>query len=82
MPMGSISVAGWLAQVAFVVLIVVGLWSGDLRRVTAGAFLAIGLAAWILLARFEDGSRFVTPILAILDIALVFAIFKRDIRIG
>jgi hypothetical protein len=82
MPMGSISVAAWLAEVAFVALLVVGVWSGELRRTAAGVFVAIGLAARFLLPRFEDGVWFVTPSLAVLDIALVLAIFKRDIRIG
>jgi hypothetical protein len=82
MPMGSISVAAWLARIAFPVLLAIGVWSGDLGRRTAGVFLALGLAAWIGLPRFEDGAGFVTPSLAILDVALVLAIFKRDIRIG
>jgi hypothetical protein len=80
--MGSISVAGWVSEVAFVALHVVGVWSGELRRTAAGVFLAIGLAAWFVLPRFENGVWFVTPSLAILDVALVLAIFKRDIRIG
>lgn len=80
--MGSISVASWFAQVAFVALIVIGLWSGELRRTAATIFLALGISAWIVLPRFEDGVWFVTPVLAVLDIALVLVIFKRDIRIG
>jgi hypothetical protein len=80
--MASISVAGWLARIGFVVLLAVGVWSGELGRRTTGVFLAIGLAAWILLPRFETGARILTPTLAILDIALVLAIFKRDVRIS
>ena len=82
MPMGSISVAAWFARVAFVALLAIGLWSGELRRGAAIAFVAMGLAVWVLLPRLEDGALFVTPVLAVLDIALVLAIFKRDIRIG
>lgn len=82
MPMGSISVAAWFARVAFVALLAIGLWSGELHRGAALAFAAIGLAAWVLLPQFDNGAPFVTPVLAALDIALVLAVFKRDIRIG
>jgi hypothetical protein len=82
MPMGSIAVAGWLARVGFVALIAVGIWSGELRRTAAIIFVAAGLAAWIGLPRIENGALFVTPVLAVLDIALVLLIFKGDVRIG
>jgi hypothetical protein len=80
--MGSISVAAWIAPIAFVALLAAGVWSGELRPRGAAVFVAIALVAWVGLPRLEDGGWFVTPVLAILDVALVFAIFKGDVRIN
>jgi hypothetical protein len=79
--MGSIAVAAWIAKIAFVVLLAVGAWSGRLRRLTAAIFLALGFAVWLGLPRLPNGVNFVAPALAILDIALVFAVFRRNIRL-
>jgi len=78
---GSISVAAWIARVGFLTLITIGIWSGDLRRRGATIFIVLGLAVWLGLPELPSGADFVTSGLAILDIALVFAIFKGDVRI-
>ena len=45
-------------------------------------FVLLGLVAWIGLPRMvPNGALFVTSALALLDIALVFAVFKGDVRI-
>jgi hypothetical protein len=80
--MGSIAVAAWIAKGAFLVLLAVGVWSGDLRRTGTAVFLALGLSIWLALPYVPNGVNFVTPALAILDIGLVFAVFKKDVRIG
>jgi hypothetical protein len=79
---GSIGVAAWIAKVAFVTLLAVGAWSGELRRAGVSVFLALGLLTYIGLPYIPNGDNFVTPVLAIIDIALVFAVFKKDVRIG
>jgi hypothetical protein len=80
--LGSIGVAAWIAKLAFVVLLSLGVWFGELRRVGTMVFLALGLSIYLGLPYFQNGDNFVTPALAILDIALVFAVFKGDVRIG
>jgi hypothetical protein len=76
--MGSITIAGWIAHFAFWVLLVYGWIFDELHR--GGIALLIGL--WLL-------GRFGLPILgadglfltwvAVIDIAMVFIIFKGDI---
>ena len=81
-PMGSIGVAAWIAKLAFLALLAWGWISRDLGRGGGTVFLVLGAAAWLGLPRISNGENFVTPALALIDIALVFAIFKGDLRIG
>jgi len=78
--MGSIGVAAWIARGAFLALLGIGLSSGSLGRRAASVFIVLGLAVWLGLPAIPNGAAFVTSGLAILDIALVLAVFKRDIR--
>lgn len=76
--MGSIAIAGWIALSAFWVLLVYG-WAFD--EIHAGGItLFVGL--WFL-ARFGlpviDAAGLFITFVAILDIALVFIIFKGDV---
>ena len=80
--MGSIGAAAIVAKVAFVALIVTGLVRQEIGARTAAMFIALGAAAWFGLPTVAGGERLVTPTLAIVDIALVFAVFKRDVRLG
>ena len=79
--MGSISIAAWIAKLAFVGLLIIGWTSGELRAKGTVVFLALGAAAWIGLPYLPRGSDFVTPALAIIDMALVFVVYKGDVRI-
>jgi hypothetical protein len=76
---GSAGVAGWIAQIAFVVLVIVG-WDdlGVKGRVT---FVALWVAGWQGLPYVAYGELFFTPFVAILDIALVFVVFKGDVTL-
>lgn len=78
--MGSLTVAAWIARVAFLTLLAIGIWSGDLRRRGATIFIVLGLAVWLGIPEVPNGDGFVTSGLAILDIALAFAVFKGDVR--
>jgi hypothetical protein len=80
--MGSIGAAAWIAKLAFLALLAWGWISRDLGRVGAAVFLVLAAAVWLGLPRISNGENFVTPALALIDIALVFAIFKGDLRIG
>ncbi len=59
---GSQAVGGWVAQIAFWILIPYGVVSQAIGRLTAAGFL-------------------VTPYVALLDIALVFLVFKGDVKL-
>ena len=79
--MGSAGIAAWIARLAFVGLLLVGWTRGELRAKSAAVFLALGVAAWIGLPYLPRGADFVTPALAVIDIALVFVVYKGDVRI-
>jgi len=79
--MGSIGVAAWIAKLAFVGLLITGRMNGALGVRGLVVFLVLGAVAWFGLSSFEWGRDYVTSVLAVIDIALVFTIFKGDVRI-
>jgi hypothetical protein len=76
--MGSIAVAGWIAYVAFWLLLVYGWAVDELHTPTIAIFLILWIAARFGLPYLDAGAFFITAV-AVLDIALVFLIFKGDI---
>jgi len=42
-------------------------------------FLALGFIVWLGLPRLRNGASLVAPTLALLDLALIFALFGRDV---
>ena len=78
MGVGSIAVGAWIARVVFVILVVEATVQARFR--VAGTAVVLMLLAWVLLSRIN--SDLVTPILALVDIALVFVILGRDIRLS
>jgi hypothetical protein len=76
--MGSIAVAGWIASVAFWILLVYGWAVDELHRPATTIFLVLWIAARFGLPYLGAGAFFITCV-AVLDIALVFLIFKADI---
>ena len=80
--MGSITVGAWIAALAFPTLLILGWQRGRLGRVGTTTLIALALIAWITLPRLmPGGSYLVTSALAALDIALVFIVFRGDVRI-
>ena len=79
---GSSAVAGWIAQVVFWALILLGVGSGELGIRGAAIFVTVWLAAYIGLPLMSFGSVFLTPSVAVLDIVLVFVVFKGDVRLN
>jgi hypothetical protein len=79
---GSAGLAAWIAQIAFWALLLIGVGFGELGR-KGGAFFA---ALWLLgsfgLQFVPSGGMLLTPYLAIVDIILVFVIFKGDVRLN
>ncbi len=79
--MGSTAVAGWIAHLAFWLLVVGGAISGELRTKLAATFLIVWLMGIIGLPYLPYGAGLVTSFVAVLDVALVFIVFKRDVRL-
>jgi hypothetical protein len=76
--MGTIAIAGWIALVGFWVLLIFG-WAFDEIHARG---ITVVLTLWCV-ARFGlpyiGAGDFVITCVAILDIALVFMIFKGDV---
>ena len=78
MGVGSIAVAAWIAPIVFAILVVEALVQERFRAaIVAGVVVVVG---WLLLSRINAG--LVTPFIAIVDIALVFAVHGRDVRLN
>ena len=79
--MGSAVIAGWIAQIAFWTLLIIGAWSEDLGPKSLGVFVVLWLAGMFGLPHVSFGAGLSTPVIAMLDIALVFLVLKGDIRL-
>jgi hypothetical protein len=79
--MGSPAVAAWIAHVAFWVLLARGWISGELGMRGTIIALSLVLSAYLGLPFLPYGSGLFPSFVAVVDIALVFAIFKGDVRI-
>ena len=78
MGVGSIAVGAWIARIVFVILVLEATVQERFR--VAGAAVVLTLAAWFPLSRINAG--LVIPSVAIVDIALVFVVLGRDIRLN
>ena len=79
---GSQAVAAWIAQLAFWVLLVLAISAGELSRKRAALFVAVWIVGCVGLPRLAPFSDlFVTPYVAVLDIVLVFVVFKGDLKL-
>jgi hypothetical protein len=78
---GSPFVAALIARWGFWILMLLGLVRGDLTSRSGIVFLVLWVVAFIALRFVPQGELWFVPYVACLDIALVFAIFKGDVRI-
>ena len=77
------AVAGWIAQLAFWVLLSLGVFFGELSRRAVIVFLVLWVVGYVGLPRLSpDGGFAVMPYTAVLDIALVWLVFKGDVRLS
>lgn len=75
-------VGAWIAQVAFWVLLLLGVGHGALSRKSVAIFVALWLVGYAGLPRLSALSgMFNTPYVAVLDIVLVFVVLKGDVRL-
>ena len=79
---GAPWVGAWIALIAFWVVLALGAFFGELRRRSLVTFVVLWGVGYFGLPRLsESGGLFVTPYIALLDIALVWMVFKGDIRL-
>jgi hypothetical protein len=80
---GSPAVAAFIAQAAFVGLLVYGVLVGELRVRSLLIFVGLGITGRLVLAYlpFQPASAMFPSFVAVLDIALVLVIFKGDVRL-
>jgi hypothetical protein len=77
---GSPAVAWWIAHVAFWVLL--ALAAKAARWGIIGVFVALWVIGYVASGQITALSLFFMPFVAVLDIALVFIVLKRDVRFG
>jgi hypothetical protein len=76
---GSVGIAAWVAHVGFWLLLAYGWGWGELGPRGVVVFALLWLAGLFGLPFIPYGRAFFFPFVAVLDIALVFAIFKGDV---
>ena len=72
----------WIAIALFVILLFTGLVRGEFEWWVVLGFLVVGTGAVVALFVFELPLIWTAAIFAVLDIVLVFWIFKGDVRIS
>jgi hypothetical protein len=79
--MGSSAVAAFVSHVTFWVLILYGWAVGELQAKAIALFLLLWIGARLGLPHLSYGAAMFPSFVAVLDIALVFIIFKGDVRL-
>jgi len=81
--MSSASVAGYVAHLFFWTVLAIGAGFNELGRRTVVMFVLLWFCGVYGLPRLSVAAGFlVTPYVAILDIILVFLVFKGDVRLS
>lgn len=80
---GSPAVAAWIAHLAFWALLVYGLVVQELNLTRLAIFVVVWFGGLVALpyAPYEPARAMFSSFVAMLDIALVFTIFKGDVRL-
>jgi hypothetical protein len=76
MMIGSAAVAGWIAHLAFWVLLARVVF--EVRKTTAVVFVVLWVGGYLVLTRVIDGALFFMPWVAVLDVALAFILIVKD----
>lgn len=80
--MGSGAVAAFVAEIVFWAVLGLGVVFGEISRRAAVIFVLLWAAGFFGLPRVSQmAAGFVTAYVAVLDIALVFLVFKGDVRL-
>lgn len=79
--MGSVSIAAWIAHVTFWALLLYGWARQELGLMGIVVFLFLWIAGLYGLPHIPFGAAWFSSFVAMLDITLVFLIFKGDVRL-
>lgn len=80
---GSPLLAQWIAHLAFWALAVIGVVTENLSLRAAAIFVVLWASAYFGLPRLvEFGELFATGFVGLLDVVLVFVVFKGDVRLS
>lgn len=80
---GTPLLGAFVAHLAFWVLLALGLAYGDFGKGRAAAMVGLWIVGFAGLPRIAWwAAPLVTSWVAVLDVALVFAVFKGDVRLG
>ncbi|HET7619577.1 MAG TPA: hypothetical protein VF159_00420 [Gemmatimonadaceae bacterium] len=78
--MGSGAIAAFVAEIVFWAVLGLGVVFGEISRRAAVIFVLLWAAGFFGLPRVSQmGAAFVTSYVALLDIVLVFLLFKGDV---
>ena len=77
---GSAGLAAFIALSAFWILLAIGVGRGDIGFRNGALFVLLWALAFVG-TRFAGYGLLFPPIVALLDVSLVFAVFKGDVRI-
>jgi hypothetical protein len=80
--MGSPAIAGLVAHAVFWFRLAYGWFRDEVHLVSATIFLSLWVLGWMGLPYFPYGAALFSSYVAALDIALIFMIFKRDVRLS
>jgi hypothetical protein len=79
--MGSSAVAAWIGHIVFWVLVVCGRATESLSGRSTAIVALLWIVPFLCLDFVPGAALFFAPYVAVLDIILVFALFKGDIRL-
>ena len=77
----SSAAAALIAQITFLVVLVLGRLLDELSGRAVIVMLALWVAGYLALPRLAPGMDLFTTYVAVLDIALVFLVFRGDVRL-
>ncbi len=77
----SVGIARLIAHLAFFILLLLGWFSGELSRRVATVMVGLWVAGYVASTLITPLDLLMTSYVAILDIVLVLAIFKGDVRL-
>jgi hypothetical protein len=80
MDSGAPAIGAFIAWWGFWALLIVGWMAGELDARHMALFIGLWVAGRVVSGYFQSGPLF-APYLAVLDIALVFLIFKGDVKL-